>query len=90
MLYLDWLRLRHGKRSSLIAALRSRSDTAPMYGNEAEVGEVIKSCDIPRSELWVTTKLEAEDHGYDATIAACHRSLATLGLDYIDLYLIHA
>lgn len=64
-------------------------DTAAMYNNEKEVGEAIRESGIPREEIFVTTKLWNSDHGYDNTIKAFHRSLERLGLDYIDLYLIH-
>lgn len=64
-------------------------DTAAMYENEEEVGEAVRESGIPREEIFITTKLWNSDHGYDNTIKAFHRSLEHLGLDYIDLYLIH-
>ncbi len=64
-------------------------DTAARYGNEAGVGRGIAASGIPRAELFVTTKLRGRDHGYAETKAALRRSLATLGLDYVDLFLIH-
>jgi diketogulonate reductase-like aldo/keto reductase len=64
-------------------------DTAAMYGNEADVGEAIRASGIPRKEVFVTTKLWHRDHGYDSAKRACRKSLDLLGLDYIDLYLIH-
>jgi diketogulonate reductase-like aldo/keto reductase len=64
-------------------------DTAFIYGNEREVGEAIRTCGLPPGEVFVTTKLWNADHGYDATIRACRKSLSTLGLPRIDLYLIH-
>lgn len=64
-------------------------DTAAMYGNEADVGEAVRSSGIPREEVFVTTKLWYTEHGYEAAKRACRRSLERLGLDYIDLYLIH-
>jgi diketogulonate reductase-like aldo/keto reductase len=64
-------------------------DTAAMYGNEREVGEAIKESDIPRQEIFVTTKLWNSDHGYDKTLAAFEESRKKLGLDFVDLYLIH-
>lgn len=64
-------------------------DTAARYGNEAGVGQGIAAAGIPRAELFVTTKLRGRDHGYAETKAALHRSLETLGLDYVDLFLIH-
>lgn len=64
-------------------------DTAAIYGNEAGVGRAISGSDIPRSELFVTTKLWNDDQGHDRTLAAFDTSLDKLGLDYVDLYLIH-
>jgi diketogulonate reductase-like aldo/keto reductase len=64
-------------------------DTAAMYANEADVGEAIRSSGVARSEVFVTTKLWHGDQGYEAAKKACHASLERLGLDYIDLYLIH-
>ncbi len=64
-------------------------DTAAKYGNEVGVGRGLRESGVPRSELVVTTKLRGADHGYDATKGALHASLRRLGLDYVDLYLIH-
>lgn len=64
-------------------------DTAAIYGNEREVGGAINGSGIDRSELFVTTKLWNSEQGRDHTIAACEESLSKLGLDYLDLYLIH-
>lgn len=64
-------------------------DTAAMYENEMEVGKAVRESGIPREEIFVTTKLWNSDHGYDNTIKAFQRSLERLGLDYVDLYLIH-
>ncbi|SOC40053.1 aldo/keto reductase [Ureibacillus acetophenoni] len=64
-------------------------DTAALYGNETEVGEAIRSSNIPREELFVTTKVWNTDQGYDQTLKAFETSLKKLGLDYIDLYLTH-
>lgn len=64
-------------------------DTAAMYENEMEVGKAVRKSGIPREEIFVTTKLWNSDHGYDNTIKAFQRSLERLGLDYVDLYLIH-
>src|SRR6201993_341918 len=64
-------------------------DTAAVYGNEAGVGRAIAASGIPRAELFVTTKLATEDHGFNKAPAACSASLQRLGLDYVDLYLIH-
>merc|ERR1712228_892079 len=65
-------------------------DTAALYRNEASVGDGIRKSGVPREEVFVTTKLWDSDHGYDKAIAACQRSLQKLGLEYIDLYLIHS
>ncbi|MDP7702966.1 MULTISPECIES: aldo/keto reductase [unclassified Mycobacterium] len=64
-------------------------DTAAAYGNEAAVGRAIAASGIPRAELFVTTKLATEDHGFASAQQACNASLERLGLDYVDLYLIH-
>lgn len=64
-------------------------DTATIYGNEAGVGRAIAASGIPRSEVFVTTKLWNSNHDYAAAIRACEQSLRALKLDYIDLYLIH-
>lgn len=64
-------------------------DTASMYGNEKGIGEAIVTANIPREQLFVTTKLWNSDQGYDATLKAFNASLERLKLDYIDLYLIH-
>ncbi|MFY3790830.1 aldo/keto reductase [Ureibacillus sp. MALMAid1270] len=64
-------------------------DTAALYDNETEVGEAIRSSNIPREEIFVTTKVWNKDQGYDNTLRAFETSLKKLGLDYIDLYLIH-
>lgn len=64
-------------------------DTAASYGNEESVGRAIKRSDIPREELFITTKLWLGDTGYENTKKAFERSLSRLKLDYLDLYLIH-
>jgi 2,5-diketo-D-gluconate reductase A len=64
-------------------------DTAARYGNEAGVGRGIEAAGLPRADLFVTTKLRGRDHGYEETRAALCRSLEALGLDYVDLFLIH-
>ncbi|MFF5896840.1 aldo/keto reductase [Streptomyces argenteolus] len=74
--------------SALEAGYRS-IDTAAVYGNEAGVGRALAESGIPREELFVTTKLWNADQGYDSTLAAFDASLARLGLDQVDLYLIH-
>jgi diketogulonate reductase-like aldo/keto reductase len=64
-------------------------DTASMYENEEGVGRAIASSGVSRHELFVATKLWNDEQGYDNTLAACERSLTRLGLDYVDLYMIH-
>ena len=64
-------------------------DTASVYGNEAAVGRAIASSGIPRAELFITSKLANADQGITTSQAACKVSLELLGLDYLDLYLIH-
>jgi len=64
-------------------------DTASVYGNEAAVGRAISSSGIPRDEIVVTTKLAVADLGFQSSQDAAKASLERLGLDYVDLYLIH-
>ncbi|MEV6909430.1 aldo/keto reductase [Amycolatopsis sp. NPDC051071] len=64
-------------------------DTAASYRNEAGVGDAIRAAGVPRDELFITTKLPNSGHGYDAALRAFDASLAELGLDRVDLYLIH-
>ncbi|MDJ1370502.1 aldo/keto reductase [Gulosibacter molinativorax] len=65
-------------------------DTAQAYGNERGVGEGVRTAGVARQELFISTKLAAEIKDYDAAVAAIDGSLETMGLDYIDLMLIHA
>lgn len=68
-------------------------DTATFYNNEVEVGKAIREAiaqdGIPRSEIFVTTKMWYTEHGYDSALKAFDKSFKKLGLDYIDLYLVH-
>ncbi len=64
-------------------------DTAAAYGNEEAVGKAIKRSGVAREELFITTKLWIQDTGYESTKKAFERSMQRLGLDYLDLYLIH-
>ncbi|MFB3170114.1 aldo/keto reductase [Neobacillus sp. 179-C4.2 HS] len=64
-------------------------DTAAIYGNEEGVGKAIAESTVPREELFITTKVWNSNHGFEATLAAFDVSLEKLGLDYLDLYLIH-
>ncbi len=64
-------------------------DTARVYRNEADVGAAVREAAVPREALFVTTKLWNDDQGHDAALAAFDASLARLGLEYVDLYLLH-
>ena len=64
-------------------------DTAAVYGNEAGVGQAIAKSSVDRKELFITSKVWNSDQGYESTLKAFHHSLKLLGLDYIDMYLIH-
>src|SRR5690625_2245490 len=64
-------------------------DTAKLYANEEGVGRAVRESGLPREEVFVTTKLWNDDHRFEDAIAACEASLERLGLDYLDLYLIH-
>lgn len=65
-------------------------DSAQAYGNEAGVGEGVRTCGVPREELFVTSKLAAEAKTYDEAVRAIDSSLTTSGLDHLDLMLIHS
>ncbi|RLL42067.1 aldo/keto reductase [Oceanobacillus piezotolerans] len=75
-------------KEALKAGYRS-IDTAMIYGNEEGVGKAIAESGIPREELFITTKVWNADHGFENTLKAFDASLERLGLDYVDLYLIH-
>ena len=64
-------------------------DTAYVYGNEESVGIAVKKSGIPREELFITSKLANNDHGYDKTMAAFEETMKNLDMEYLDLYLIH-
>jgi len=64
-------------------------DTAHIYGNEADVGKALRASGVPRDQVFVTTKLWNDDHGYDETLRAFDVSLEALGTGYVDLYLMH-
>lgn len=79
-------------KSAVLAALRAgyrHIDTAAVYGNEAQVGAALVESGVPREQVFITTKLWNNDHGYDKALAAFETSLKRLKLDYVDLYLIH-
>ncbi|TYK42706.1 aldo/keto reductase [Actinomadura decatromicini] len=75
-------------RTALEQGYRS-VDTASAYGNEEGVGRALRASGVPREELFITTKLWNDEQGYDSALRACDASLSRLGLDYLDLYLIH-
>ncbi|BDZ47646.1 aldo/keto reductase [Naasia aerilata] len=64
-------------------------DTAMNYGNEREVGEAVRRSGVPREDFVITSKLPGRHHGYEETLASFEESRQTIGLDYLDLYLIH-
>ncbi len=72
-----------------LAAGYRHIDTARIYGNERDVGWAVRESGIPRSDIFITTKVWNDDQGYDSTLAACEASLKRLRMDYVDLYLIH-
>ncbi|MFX0573852.1 aldo/keto reductase [Nocardia nepalensis] len=74
--------------TALEAGYRS-IDTAAIYGNEEGTGRAIREFGLPRDEVYVTTKLWNSDQGYDSTLRGFDASMARLGLDYLDLFLIH-
>lgn len=78
----------HTVATALEAGYRS-IDTAAAYGNEEGTGKAIASSGLPREDLFVTTKLWNNEHGYDSTLRAFDASMEKLGLDHLDLYLIH-
>jgi 2,5-diketo-D-gluconate reductase A len=75
-------------RTAIATGYRS-IDTAAVYHNEKGVGEGVRSCGVPREQIFVTTKLWNSKQGYDETLRAFERSLERLQMDYVDLYLIH-
>jgi diketogulonate reductase-like aldo/keto reductase len=64
-------------------------DTASSYGNESAAGRAVADSGIDRSEFFITTKVKARDHGFDRTLRAFDRSVAAMGVEYLDSYLIH-
>lgn len=75
--------------TNALAAGYRHIDTAALYGNEKGVGEAIAQSEIPRKEIFVTSKVWNSDQGYDATLRAFEKSMSLLGFDYLDLYLVH-
>lgn len=64
-------------------------DTASLYANEKEVGEAVRASNVPRKDIFITTKVWNTDQGYDQTLRAFEKSLKLLEMDYVDLYLTH-
>src|SRR5699024_2225244 len=65
-------------------------DTATLYANEKEVGNVIRASSVPREDISITTKASNTDQGYDETLRACEKSLEILELDYLGSYSVHS
>jgi len=79
-------------RAATLAALEAgyrHIDTAEMYGNESGVGEAVRDSSLDRSEVFVTSKLDNGSHDHDDALKAFDQTLAELGLDYLDLFLVH-
>lgn len=79
----------HRAVSEALAAGYRHVDTARAYRNEADVGAAIRESGVPRAEVFVTTKLWNADHGYEKALRAVDRSLESLGMEQVDLYLVH-
>ncbi|OSD02603.1 Aldo/keto reductase [Trametes coccinea BRFM310] len=80
-------------KPAVLAALKHgyrHIDTARMYGNEAQVGEAVRESGVPRDQVFVTSKIANDEHGYDLALGAVDASLKTLGFDYVDYFLIHS
>ncbi|MBQ9760461.1 MAG: aldo/keto reductase [Clostridia bacterium] len=90
--YGTWLTTNDQAADAVLAALKAgyrHIDTAAKYENEVGVGEGIRASGLAREEIFVTSKVWNDCRGYDKTMAAFEKSLSDLGLDYLDLYLIH-
>ena len=75
-------------KSAINAGFRN-IDTAAKYGNEGAVGMAVRECGVPRDELFITSKLDNNERGYETTLADFDRALNVMQLDYLDMYLIH-
>lgn len=87
-----WRTPNDGAANAVSAAIRAgyrHVDTASIYENEEGVGEGLRQASVPRDQLFITTKLWNADQGFESTLRAFDASLQRLGLDYVDLYLIH-
>lgn len=78
----------HALTDAIAAGYRS-IDCASYYGNQQAIGEAIASCEVPRSELFIGSKLWVTDCGYDSALRAFDRTLSELRLDFLDMYMIH-
>ncbi|KAG6873413.1 hypothetical protein C0995_015838 [Termitomyces sp. Mi166 len=79
-------------RDSVLEAFKAgyrHVDSAQVYRNEADVGEAVRDCGLPREDLFITTKCVSKTHGYESTLKGVDASLAKFKFDYIDLFLIH-
>jgi len=82
----------HDAKPSCLEAFKAgyrHVDSAQMYRNEAAVGQAVAESGLKREDLFITTKCASKDHGYESTVKGVDKSLAALGLDYVDLFLIH-
>lgn len=82
----------HRTRDAVVAALKAgyrHVDTAAAYQNEADVGAAVRAAGVPRGDIWITTKLWNDDHGGDRPLHALEASLRRLGMEYVDLWLMH-
>lgn len=79
----------YASSKAALAAGYRHIDTAMIYGNEAGVGRAVADSELPREEIFITTKLWNADQGYDSTLRAFDASMKKLGLEQLDLYLIH-
>lgn len=80
----------HDATAAALACGYRHIDTARVYGNEDSVGRAVRDSGVPRSELFVTSKLPAEIKNHDGALASFETTMAAVGLDYLDCYLIHA
>ena len=79
---------RRAVRDAIAAGYR-HVDTARVYGNEVSVGEGVRDSGVARKDVWITTKVFNNEQGYEPTIKACRESIRRLGMDYVDLFLVH-
>ncbi|KAG7089808.1 hypothetical protein E1B28_011457 [Marasmius oreades] len=80
-------------KPACLAALKKgykHIDTARMYGNESQVGEALRESGVPREEIYITTKINNNEHSYEVASSSVDDSLKTLGLKYLDCMLIHS